>query len=274
MMEWVEFFLWPIIGCLILTGIHTYLGLHVIEREVIFVDLALAQVVACGTAVALLWGFSADSLESYGVSLFVGLCVALAFALYRTLETKISQEVMIGITYAVAAAFSLILMDQLPNGVEELRHSLNGHLLALDRSGVVKLLILYLPVALIHWFFRKKFFELTISKRVLKNKEELFWDFLFYATFAVVIASSVKIGGILLVFSYLIIPPATAALISDSVKSRILIGWAIGTLGSGGGLWLSFYKDIPISATIICVFGGIFISVLLLSLGGRKIRKA
>src|SRR3989338_959564 len=99
-----EIMAWPFLACLVLAGIHAYLGLHVIEREVIFVDLALAQIAALGGSLALVVGYGMDSAHSYWLSLGFTIAGAAIFSLTRFKKQLIPQEAIIGITYAVSAA--------------------------------------------------------------------------------------------------------------------------------------------------------------------------
>lgn len=256
-MEVLEFLFWPSLACLILTGIHAYLGLHVVERGVIFVDLSLAQVAGLGATVAVLGGLDLHGRAAYFLSLGFTLLGAALFALTRVRKSKIPQEAIIGIVYAVSAAAAILIMDRLPEGAEHIKHLLVGNLLAVGPWEVVKMGVLYALIGFLHWLWRKPF--LTIST---KPEEALrlgydmrWWDFLFYATFGVVVTSSVAIAGVLLVFSYLIVPSVTAMLFSDRVAERLAIGWSMGAVVSLVGIYASYRFDLPTGATVICAFG-------------------
>lgn len=249
--------LWPFVASLVLTGIHAYLGLHVVERGVIFVDLSLAQVAALGSAIALLAGYDLHGRGAYFFSLGFTLLGAALFALTRSHRTRIPQEAFIGIVYAVSAASAILIMDRLPEGAEHIKHILVGNLLAVSAWEVQEMALLYAVIGALHWWWRKPF--LTIStdpeEAIRRSYRVKLWDFLFYATFGVVVTSSVSIAGVLLVFTYLIVPSVTAMLFAEKVGARLAIGWAMGASASLLGMYFSYHFDAPTGATVICVFG-------------------
>ncbi len=259
---------WPFLACLILAGIHAYLGLHVIEREVIFVDLALAQIAALGASVALLFGHGLDSAGSYWISLGFTLVGAAVFSLTRFKKQRIPQEAMIGITYAVSSALLVMILSRSGEGDEHIRQTLVGNLLLISPAEVIKIAVIYTGVGAFHYLFRKRF--LLISQNPGKAYEEgvriRFWDFLFYASFGFVVTSSVKIAGVLLVFSFLVVPSACAVLFYEAPKARLFLGWSLGFLASVLGMALSYYWDFPTGASVVCVFGGILAVCLAVSL--------
>ena len=153
--------IWPSLACLVLTGIHAYLGLHVVERGVIFVDLSLAQVASLGATVALLAGLDLHGPGAYFFSLGFTLFGAALFALTRTRTGRIPQEAVIGIVYAVSAAAAIVIMDRLPEGAEHIKHILVGNLLAVSPREVGKMAALYSGIGLLHWFWRKPFLEIS-----------------------------------------------------------------------------------------------------------------
>ncbi|MBI4245727.1 MAG: metal ABC transporter permease [Candidatus Rokubacteria bacterium] len=243
--------------CLVLTGIHAYLGFHVLAREIVFVDIALAQIAALGGIAAFLLGFSLETWESYAFGLAATGLGALVLALTRTRERHVSQEAVIGVVYAVSSAAAVLLADRAPHGVEHVRAMLVGNLLAVRPSEVVTVGTLYALVGALHWRFRRPFF--LISTRPAAALAEGWrvrgWDFLFYASFGVVVTSSVRIAGVLLVFSYLIVPAMAGLVLGRTVRANLLIGWAFGTLVSVGGIVASAAFDLPTGATVVCVFG-------------------
>lgn len=247
----------PFLACLLLTGIHAYLGLHVIERKVIFVDLALAQIAALGVAAAVLFGFELDGNAAYLFSLSATLIGAALFSLTRTRKEKVPQEAVIGIVYVVAAALSVLILSRSPHGDEEIRHMLVGNILLVDRQEIIKLALLYSVIGGMHWMWRKKF--LLISRQPEEAYRQKIsvrgWDLLFYATFGVVVTSSVAIAGVLLVFSFLIVPAAAAVLFFDDIRSRLFMGWLVGLVTCLAGITISYFWDLPTGATIICAFG-------------------
>ncbi|OGR86962.1 MAG: ABC transporter [Elusimicrobia bacterium RIFCSPHIGHO2_02_FULL_57_9] len=253
----LQIMLWPFIASLVLAGIHAYLGLHVVERGVIFVDLSLAQVAALGSAVALLSGYDLHGRSAYFLSLGFTLVGAGLFSVTRSRRTRIPQEALIGIVYAMSAALAILIMDRLPEGSEHIKHILVGNLLAVSPWEVQKMALLYAFIGALHWFWRKPFLTISTDPEEASRKgyRVKLWDFLFYATFGFVVTSSVAIAGVLLVFTYLIVPSVTAMLFSESVGTRLAIGWTMGGAASLLGMYFSFRFDAPTGATVICVFG-------------------
>jgi zinc/manganese transport system permease protein len=254
-MEILSFLILPFLTGLVLTGIHAYLGVHVVERGVIFVDLSLAQIAALGTTVAFLYGFPLHTGPSYFWSLGFTIVGAAIFALTRIHhETRIPQEAIIGIVYAVSAAASILVMSKAPQETEHLKDMLVGNILAVNTQTIVKTAVLYALVGLFHFIFRKKFLAISLGNGNTVTNVKL-WDFLFYTSFGFVVTSSVAIAGVLLVFSYLIVPSVGAMLFSQSIGKRLAIGWTMGALVSAIGILLSFRLDLPTGATIVCTFG-------------------
>ena len=251
----------PFLACLILTGIHTYLGVHVVERKVIFVDLALAQIAALGAVLAFMFGFSLHGHATYWFSLGATFIGAVIFSVTRTRREKIPQEAIIGIVYAVAAAGAILILSRAAEGDEEIRHMMVGNILLVDLREILAMSILYGIVGLFHWHFRKTF--LLISTRpeeaYRKGIKVRWWDILFYLTFGLVVTSSVHIAGVLLVFSFLIIPAVGAILFSEKISGRLFLGWGFGILASLAGIGLSYFFDLPTGATVVCVFGGFLV---------------
>jgi len=247
----------PFLMCLVLTGIHAYLGLHVIAREVIFVDIALAQIAALGATAAFLWGYDLETWASYIFGLVFTVVGATVFALTRSRERRVSQEAVIGVVYAVSAAAAVLVADRTPHGAEHLRSMLVGSILAVQGSEVVKVACLYAVIGLFHWLCRRPF--LLISTNPDKAYKDGWrvrrWDFLFYASFGVVVTSSVRIAGVLLVFSYLIVPTLAANLLGGSVGRRLAVAWGFGTFVSVVAMAASAILDFPTGATVVCAFG-------------------
>jgi len=247
----------PFLMCLVLTGIHAYLGLHVIAREVIFVDIALAQIAALGATAAFLWGYDLETWASYVFGLVFTVVGATVFALTRSRERRVSQEAVIGVVYAVSAAAAVLVADRTPHGAEHLRSMLVGSILAVQGEEVFKVACLYAVIGLFHWLCRRPF--LLISTNPEKAYDDGWrvrvWDFLFYASFGVVVTSSVRIAGVLLVFSYLIVPTLAANLLGGSVGRRLAVAWAFGTFVSVVAMAASAILDFPTGATVVCAFG-------------------
>jgi len=254
---------WPFLACLVLTGIHAYLGLHVIEREVIFVDLALAQIAAFGGAMAIVFGHGFDSGLSYGLSLGFTLMGAAVFSLTRSEKKRIPQEAVIGIAYAVAAAALVMVLSRSGEGDEHIREALVGNILLIRPAEVLKLFVIYSLMGIFHFFFRKRFLLISQDPEEARRRgwNLRFWDFLFYASFGVVVTSSVKIAGVLLVFCFLVVPAAAAVLYVQSVRSRLIFGWIFGAISSLLGIAVSYFLDFPTGASIVCAFGAVLAAV-------------
>ena len=247
----------PFLMCLVLTGIHAYLGLHVIAREVVFVDIALAQIAALGATAAFLWGYDLNSWGSYGFALSFTILGASVFALTRSRERRVSQEAVIGVVYAVSAAAAVLVADRTPHGAEHLRSMLVGSILAVRGSEVLEVACLYALIGLFHWLCRHPFLLIsTDPERAYREGWRVRgWDFLFYASFGVVVTSSVRIAGVLLVFSYLIVPTLAANLLGGSVGRRLALAWGFGALVSVVAMVASAILDLPTGATVVCAFG-------------------
>lgn len=250
--------MWPILACLLLPGILVYLGLHIVRREIIFVDLALAQVAALGTSVCLVMGHDVHDIHTYFWSVGFTLVGAAIFALTRnTKHHRVPQEALIGIVYVVAAAAGLLVLSKTAEGAEELKRTLIGDVLLVDQDRVLKTFALYVVVGIVHFIFRKRFIALSFeSERAEQEGWSLkWWDFLFYALFGLVVTSFVQIGGVLLVFSYLIVPAACANFLAQRVLSLLIIGWLVATLSSIVALYASYKFDFPTGAAIVCALG-------------------
>ncbi|HEX3177155.1 MAG TPA: iron chelate uptake ABC transporter family permease subunit [Methylomirabilota bacterium] len=255
--------LWaPFLMCLVLTGIHAYLGVHVLAREVIFVDIAMAQIAALGATVAFLMGHDVDQWESYGYSLAATLLGAFVLSITRSRRRHVSQEAVVGIVYAVSSAAAVLVADRAAHGAEQVRTMLVGNLLAVGPFEVGKVFVLYSGVGLLHWLCRRPFLLISTDPAAAfaEGWRVRFWDFLFYASFGVVVASSVRIAGVLLVFSYLIVPALAGVMLGGTVAARLLIGWTFGTVVSVIGMVASAALDLPTGATVVCAFGATLIA--------------
>ena len=238
------------------------------ERGVIFVDLALAQIAALGATIAILVGMDPHGQGAYWLSLGFTFVGAAIFAFARTRRGHIPQEAFIGIAYAVASAAAILAMSKATGETEHLKDMLVGNILAVSRHDVIKTAVLYGVVGIFHYIFRRRF--LLISRDIEQAEAEgmniRFWDFLFYASFGFVVTSSVAIAGVLLVFCYLIVPSVGAMLFADKVGRRLAIGWTMGTLVSALGVYLSWSWDLPTGATIVCTFGAVLVAMFLVHL--------
>jgi zinc/manganese transport system permease protein len=280
-MEMFLFLLAPFVASLILTGIHAYLGVHVVERGVIFVDLALAQIAALGATVAIVVGMDPHGVGSYWISLAFTFIGAAIFAFARTRRGHIPQEAFIGITYAVASGAAILLMSKATGETEHLKDMLVGNILAVSWPDVRETALLYGAIGLFHYIFRKKFLLISMNHDKAENLgfNARLWDFAFYASFGFVVTSSVAIAGVLLVFCYLIVPSVGAMLFAERIGRRLAIGWTMGTLVSALGCLLSVWGDLPTGATIVVSFGGVLILMFLVHLivhrgGARQFKGA
>jgi zinc/manganese transport system permease protein len=251
--------LWlPFLACLVLTGIHAYLGLHVLARGVIFVDLALAQVAALGVTAAVLAGHAPQSDAAWYYALAFTAGGAGLFALTRQrpdgTRERVPHEATIGIVYAVAAAATVLVLDRVPQGGEQIKQLLVGSILGVTGEDVGHVAALYTAVAAVHWLCRRPFLAISLGESVPRTR---LWDFVFYFTFGVVVTSSVRMAGVLLVFSYLIVPAVVGAGLATGIGARLLIGWGVGALASVAGLVVSYTADLPTGAAIVASFGAV-----------------
>jgi len=257
------------VASLILTGIHAYLGVHVVERGVIFVDLSLAQIAALGTTVAYLAGYDLHSTTAYLFSLGFTFLGAAIFAMSRVhRKTRIPQEAIIGIVYAVSAAVAILVMSKATQETEHLKEMLVGNILSVSWRELAKTAVLYALVGLFHFVFRRRFLLISMKEREAERQglSVRFWDFLFYMSIGFVVTSSVAIAGVLLVFCFLIVPSVTAMLFAERLGPRLAIGWTMGVVVSALGVYLSYLWDLPTGATIVGTFG----AALLVIAGYRR----
>jgi zinc/manganese transport system permease protein len=252
-----ETMIWPLLACLVLTGIHVYLGVHVIARKVIFVDLALAQIAALGTVTGVLLGYEVgkDINQLYLYSLAFTFFGAFVFSMTRMRGEKVPHEATIGIVYAVAFATTILVLARSPLGPLELDRIIKGELLWVQGNVVVKTAILYAVIGVFHYVFRKRFIAISVNPEKAEQEgiNVRLWDFLFYMSFGFVITSSVAIAGVFLVFSYLVIPAVGAMLLAERISTRLTIGWVGGAIISFIGVKLSWHTGLPTSPLIVCL---------------------
>jgi len=258
-MEILSLLILPFVAGLVMTGLHTYFGICIIERGEIFGGLALAQIAALGTLVAMLLGHNVAGMTSYFWSLGFTIAGAAIFALtIVTHERRIPQEAIFGIVYAVSAGAAILVMSLGSQQAVHLKDMLVGSILSVNRHTVIRMAVLYSLVGLFHFIFRRKFLAISVGQHTgtAETVPNLrFWDFLFYTSFGFVVTSSVAIAGVLLVFSYLIVPSVAAMLFATSIGKRLAIGWSMGAIVTALGVLLSFKIDLPTGATIVCTFG-------------------
>jgi len=265
MIEAISFLLPAFVACMLLASIHVYLGYHVITRGVIFVDLSLAQIAALGAMLAVARGHEPGSPWTYVFSLALALIGAGIFSLTgsRRHQERVPHEAIIGIVYAVAAACVILVASTLTHGAQEIERMLVGSILWVQWPTLLKTALLYAAIGAVHISLRRPFLEISDDPRAAheRGRHVRAIDFLFYATFALVITSSVAIAGVLLVFSFLVVPAVAGRLLADRLLPRLLIGWAVALLTSIAGLAASWTWDLPTGATIVAAFGAVLIVI-------------
>lgn len=233
-------------ACVLLVGIHAYFGIHVLSRGIIFIDLALAQTAALGVAVSYMWGYEPQSTGSYLFALVFAIVGSIVMTFTRVINGRVNVEALIGIIYILTTALTILAIDRAPHGSETMKALFNGNLLWLTWPEIGKTAIIYTLVGIFHFAFRKRFLDLS-----LEGKGSALWEFLFFLSFGIVITSSVHIGGILIVFSYLIIPALVSGLFAKGIGQRLFISWSFGIIVSLAGLILSYRLDLPTGALIV-----------------------
>jgi zinc/manganese transport system permease protein len=264
----------PIVMGVILTGILAYLGLHIVQREVIFVDLALAQIAALGAAVGVLFGLQPHGVQAYAASLAFVLLGAALFASTKMKEQEVPREAVIGITYAVAAAASVLAFNKAPGAAEKIQDMLLGNILFASARDVGLVLAVSLAVGAFHLLFRTNFLLISEDPEQAAQRgiSLALWDFLFYASLGLVVVSAVGVVGILLVFAYLIIPAVCAMLLTGRMGARIATAWVLGTLGTFLGIYLSVVLDLPTGAAMVCTFAAVLVvTTLIRAARGRRV---
>jgi zinc/manganese transport system permease protein len=254
-MEALTFLFYPFLGCVLLILIHAYFGIHILERGIIFVDLAMAQFIALGIALAFLMGHEGSARNYYAVAFaIVGASV---FSMARRIQRIVNMEAFIGVLYIFSLAGSILILDRTPHGLEEFKAILNGNILWITPSDILKTFILYAAIGLLHLVFRKKFFALSYEE-----SNGPFWEFLFFLSFALVLVSSVQLAGILQVFSFLVIPALIGRLFTRSPMKILIGGWGIGLAASMVGITLSYKLDLPTAPLIVASLSVAFFILL------------
>jgi zinc/manganese transport system permease protein len=259
---------WPLAACLILPPLLVYLGLHVVEREVIFVDLALAQVATLGTCVGLIMGYEFNDRITFWISLGVTFLGAALFSWSRSSRKRpVPQEAIIGITFVVAAAGVILLLSRVAGGKEELEHLLTGDILNVTGAEVGQRGAIFLVLAAFYTAFHKRFALISSDPAAAfaQGMKVRLWDFLFYAAFSLVVVSFVRVAGVLLTFAYLIVPAVCGVMLATRWMARLAIGWGVAVTASLLGLVASYWLDLPTGAAIVCANGGLLVLVGVLS---------
>src|SRR5438034_5541855 len=268
-----EVMFWPIVACVVLPWLLFYLGLHVVQRGIIFVDIAMAQMASLGICVALLFRFDLHGWATFTIALAFTILGGAIFSVTGKRASKIPQEAIIGIAYVVAAAAAVLLLSRAAEGDEEIKQMLVGNILLVSPADVWICFGLFAAVGVLHFVLRKNFLLVSYDRdgAYAKGLRVRWWDFLFYAVFGLVVTSFVRIAGVLLVFSYLIVPAVCGINLARRTANRLLIGWFIALLGGVAGLFLSYWWDLPSGAAIVCTFGALLILISLYALWqGRR----
>ncbi len=259
-MTLLSLWLWPLIALVVLPAALVYFGLHVVGRGIIFVDLALAQIAALGIATAVLLGADPEhGALPYTLAILFTLAGAALFSLTRFRHPRVPQEAIIGIIYIAAAAAATMVLSRTAAGDEEIKNLLVGNILLVSRAEVLRTAALFIAVGALHYWLRRKFYLLSfdLDEAERQGMSVRLWDFIFYATFGLVVTSFVRIAGVYLVFSYLIVPAVCGALLSSRTGMRLLIGWCVALVAGVAGLLLSTQwerMDLPTGPTIVCTF--------------------
>lgn len=277
-----EVLFWPVMACVLLPWLLVYLGLHVVQRGIIFIDIAMAQLASLGICLAIVVGplifrdcpecSEPDNWRALVFALVVTLLGAALFSLTGKRASVVPAEAIIGITYVVAAAVSILLLSRSAHGNEEIRNMLVGDITVVRADEVWRCFAVFAVVGAVHFALRKSFLLVSFDRdRAYEEGLRVrWWDFLFYALFGLCVTIFVRVAGVLLVFSYLIVPAVCAITIARRTGARLLIGWIISLIGGIAGLYLSFYGDFPSGAAIVCTFG---VLLILVSLGAVFRRK-
>ena len=243
--------------CLVLVGIHSYLGIHVIKRKVIFVDLAFAQIAALGTLIAFLFGIPPHTMASFAFAVSFSAMGAAVFSLSRFRRSKVPQEAIIGLVYAIAAAMTVLVIDKAPHGAEHLKEILTGAILWVKWESVLIAAVVYSVIGLLHYVFRRQF--LLISEDPEKAWESgmnvRVWDFFFYLSFGIVITLSVDVAGVLIVFVFLVAPAILVMIITDNIRMQLFLGWGLGAVVTIFGLLFAYVKDLSTGPAVIATYG-------------------
>ena len=273
MTDFITFLGPPLAGCILLSIVYTYLGCHVLKREIIFIDLSLAQLAALGTTVAFVNGLDLESNEATILSILFIVVGSLFFAWARKFSNAIPHEAVIGIIYIFSASAGLLLSSQSSHGAEHIRSMLNGSILWITWAGILKLLAILIIPALIHFIYRSQMVDFSNSYKEQETKlssKAYLWDFLFYFSIGIIIVFSIKSAGVFLIFTWLIVPAACVSLFFDSLYKQFVFGSILGAIVSSMGLTLSYWMDLPTGSTIVCVFGVTFLISLVTYRGTPK----
>jgi len=263
MIDTLNFFGIQIILLFVVTSVHTYLGLHVIRRGIVFSDLALDQLAALGVIVGIGMGIQGGSTASYLVSFVAVLFGSILLAYVKPCNTNIPHEAIIGIIYGLALVASIMVADKMSGGAAYVTQTLSGTMLWVNWPLVWVTVIVYVILSIFHYKVRERMIALT--EHPCHSNEEKFWDFLFFISLGIITVLIVPIAGVLLAYGFLMIPAATAALFTKDWGKGLKIGWMVGFGASLVGLFSSYFFKLPYGPTLVLALGFCF-------LGGLGIR--
>jgi len=258
MIQLIEIVGLPFLVCVMMSSVLGYLGIHVLKREVIFVDIALAQIAAVGVIIShLAFDVHENSMVSYICSLAAIMVMAVLYAVARTSIVEISIEAIIGISYAIAAATALFLVGMQPGGHLHIQHILSGSLLWTNGRDVVTGGVAFSVAGFCLYLVRKPLMSLSESYRHTRPEgaRAIFWDFFFYFLVGLVITLSVQMGGVILVFAYLIIPATISTIFTSQLRAQLIIIWIAAILASISGLLFAYYLDFSVGPAIALLMG-------------------
>jgi len=268
----IQIFSQPFLVCLTMVVILGYMGIHVLQREVIFIDIALAQIAAVGAIVAhIAFKAHGDSLLGYYVAFGFTLIASVFYSLVRKKVNQIPLEAVIGVSYAIAAAAALFLVGVAPGGHIHVQHMLAGSILWATWKDILLCIFVFSAVGLCFYLFRQPFKEISdnYESALRKGIKVVWWDLFFYALFGIVITLAVRIGGVVVIFAFLIIPATISALFSSSWGRRLVISWAIGIGATVAGLLFAGRFDFSIGSAV-----SLFLGVALVLAGFFRINQA
>lgn len=267
-MDFVQILMPALVLITLMVLTHTYLGLHVLERGIIFVDLAVAQVAALGMSIAFLAGLDAHGMAAQLCAIAATLAAAIGLAFLRRARDKTTREVAIGCVYVIATALAIVILSRTNQGMEELKGMLNGNVIWVRWEEVGIMFVVYSILGCLYFLLHERFLNLSTNHE--SQKGHFGWEFMFFASFAVIITLAVNLAGVLLVFASLIIPAFTATFLTETFKKRLMLGWLLGWLGALGGLIVSYEADLPTGTSVVCALGVLPVFALVVRYIGRR----
>jgi zinc/manganese transport system permease protein len=258
-----EVMFWPLVAAVLFPWLLVYLGTHVVQRGIIFIDIAMAQLASLGICVAVLFHLDLDGYAAFSIALGFTLVGAAIFSFTGKRTSRVPQEAVIGIAYVVAAAAAVLMLSRSAEGDEEIKNMLVGNILLVTPEEVWKAFALFVAVGIFHAVCRRPLLRASFDREAAyrEGMRVRWWDFAFYATFGLVVTSFVRIAGVLLVFTYLIVPAVCGIQLATTFWKRLVIGWIIALIGGIAGLFWSFYYDLPSGAAMVCAFGALLLLV-------------